>query len=483
MAMADDPRALPDIEPYRRRVAEIMHRPVLDIGDEASLPEIARRMADNGAGALLVRDAGGHHTGILTERDITRALGRHGAEALALTAGELMTRTVIAIDDGAFLFRAIGRMRRLNLRHLPVTDASGQFCGMLSARALLRLRALDSALIADELDTAQTAAELAHARSALPHLAASLMDEGVAAPEIAGVISGIYNDITARAAAIVEADMTAAGNPAPAPWCMLVLGSGGRGESLLKPDQDNAIVHAGSTADDPWYADAGSRIADLLDAAGIPYCKGGVMAKNAIWRGNQAEWRARVAEWIRKSSPTALLNVDIFYDLKPVYGALRLGDGLRSEALAAARGAPLFLRLLAEQTAQLHPAIGWFGRLKADAAGRIDLKLGGLLPLVSAARLMALKLGHRATSTAERLQAAGAAGMVGGRDLEGLLDARMLLLKLILRQQIADLAAGRDPGSRIDPDVLRPRDRDRLKAALHHIELLPDMVQAAITRG
>lgn len=475
--------ALPDLEPYRRRVSAVMRQPVNDIDGGATLAEIARHMAENAHGGLLVRDRFGRHVGILTERDVTRALGRRGAEALQLTAEDLMTRDIVAIHESAFVFRAIGRMRRLNLRYLPVTDNAGRFVGILTARSLLRLRAQDSQLIADELDVAQTAEELGLARTALPQLASTLLAEGSDAPAVAAVISGIYADITARAAAIVEAEFDRAGEPAPAPWCMLILGSGGRGESLLKPDQDNAIIHAGSSEDDGWYARAGERIAALLDSAGVPYCKGGVMAKNTAWRGAQGQWRARVTEWIGRHTPEALLNVDIFYDLQPVYGALRLGEALRFEALAAARSSPVFLRLLAEQTAQLHPALNFLGRLKTDDDGRVDLKLGGLLPLVSAARLMALKLGIPATSTAERLKAVGAAGLIGKDDITGLTRAHALLLETILRQQIADLAAERPPGSRVDPKAMSAAQRSRLKAALKHVALLPDMVQDVLTSG
>ncbi|MFN3398993.1 MAG: DUF294 nucleotidyltransferase-like domain-containing protein [Ferrovibrio sp.] len=472
---------LPDLEPYRRRVSAVMHEAVSDIAETAPLVEIARRMGDNSHGGFLVCNRFGQHVGILTERDVLRALGREDAAALRLTAADLMTREIVAIHESAFVFRAIGRMRRLNLRYLPVTDNAGRFIGMLTARALLRLRAQDSQLIADELDIARTAEELGHARTALPQLAATLLAEGSDAPSVAAVISGIYADITARAAAIVEAEFNAAGDPAPAPWCMLILGSGGRGESLLKPDQDNAIIHAGSSEDDGWYARIAERINALLDAAGVPFCKGGVMAKNTAWRGAQGQWRARVTEWIGRHTPEALLNIDIFFDLQPVYGALRLGEALRFEALAAARSSPVFLRQLAEQTAQLHPALGFFGRLKTDDDGRIDLKLGGLLPVVSAARLMALKLGVAATGTVERLQAVGAAGLIGESDIAGLTAAHALLLELILRQQIADLEAGQPPGSRIDPSRLTALQHSRLKAALKHVALLPEMVQDVLT--
>lgn len=94
---------------------------------------------------------------------------------------------------------------------------------------------------------------------------------------------------------------------------------------------------------------------------------------------------------------------------------------------------------------------------------------------------MALKLGSPTTSSGDRLRAAGEAGLLGEEDLGRLLEAQELILELVLRQQIADLAAGRDPGSRVDPDGLSRRNREGLKAALKHLDLLPDMVQAVLT--
>jgi CBS domain-containing protein len=472
---SDDSRRLPDLMPYRRRLAEVMRQPVSSIDADCPLAQAAQAMTAENIGVLLVR----RHdqvVGILTERDLTRALAQHGAASAAMRAEAVMTPHIISLPQDTLLFRAIGRMRRFNLRHLPVTDGRGAYIGMVSARALLRQRATEAQSVADAIEAATTAAELNAARASLPALCRTLLEEKLEPVEIAAVISGIYADITARAAALVEQLL----EPAPAPWCLLMLGSGGRGESLLVPDQDNAIIHAGSSEDDGWYARAGTQLSDLLNAAGIPYCKGGVMAMNTAWRGAQGQWRARVTEWVRRHSAEALLNVDIFFDLQPIHGERRLGENLRREALAAARASPLFLRLLAEQAAQIHPAIGLFGRLR-EKEGLIDLKLGGLLPLVSAARCMALKLGLTETSTQARLRAAAARGLIEADDLDGLLQAHDLILRLLLRQQLAALAAGTPPGSRLPLDALPRQDRTRLKAALRHLELLPDMVQNVLT--
>jgi len=103
----------------------------------------------------------------------------------------------------------------------------------------------------------------------------------------------------------------------PCRYAVLVLGSGGRGQSLLAADQDNAIVFERGEpegAEDKWFAELGERIATTLDEASIPLCKGGIMAKSADWRGNAELWRERIADWVRRASPADLLNVDIVFE-------------------------------------------------------------------------------------------------------------------------------------------------------------------------
>jgi signal-transduction protein with cAMP-binding, CBS, and nucleotidyltransferase domain len=106
----------------------------------------------------------------------------------------------------------------------------------------------------------------------------------------------------------------------------------GSGAASFAADQDNAIAHAGTAADDPWFAELGKRVADTLDAAGIPYCKGGVMAAKPTWRRNLDGWRAQVAAWIRNPAGENLLSVDIFYDFRRACGDPGLADALRAAA-------------------------------------------------------------------------------------------------------------------------------------------------------
>ncbi|WP_119420121.1 putative nucleotidyltransferase substrate binding domain-containing protein [Desertibaculum subflavum] len=465
-----------DAFPYRHRLAEVMVTP-LCAPPGLSLGDAARLMLERGTGSLLVEAPGGQVLGIVTEHDAMKALARHPGDPSQLTIREVMSAPIATMSGESFVYRALGRMGRLGYRHLGVTDAAGRIVGIVSARLILRRRVGGGLTLGDAIDAAADGAALAAARAELPELAQRLLDEGLQATEVAALLSATLCDITARAAQLAAAETERERGPAPAPWCVLVLGSGGRGESLLSADQDNAIIHA--AGDDGWYAAVGQRMADLLDQAGIPYCKGGVMAARPGWRGDPVAWRTRVAEWLRRAQGEALLDVDIFFDFRAVSGERALAASLRADALAAAKGAPAFLRQLAEQASSHGAALSLLGRFRLQD-GRVDLKAGGLLPLVGAARVLALANGIGETETAARLRAAADRGKLSGEDLERLLEARAVLTETMLRQQLADIAAGRAPSSKIDPRALSRTERTRLKEALGAIRLIPDIVRGAL---
>ena len=467
---------------YLRRLDEVMHAPVRSIPAGGTLREAARIMTAERVGALLVTGDEPRPAGIVTERDLLRASTDRGIDPDSTPVSSVMSAPVRTMPGGEMIYRALGRMDRLGVRHLCVVDGAGTAIGMVSQRDLLRHRASAAAELGDAVACADDAAALAAAHSRLPEVAAGLVAEGLAGDAAARIVSNEIRALTGRAAAIAVNRLEREGfGPPPAPWCVLVLGSGGRGESLLSADQDNALVHAGSDDDDEWFAALGAHLSDLLDEAGVRRCQGGIMASNPEWRGGMEAWRARVAGWLRRSTPDDLLHVDIFYDLAPVAGAAELGRDLHAVAVDAARRSPAFLALLAESVAAMSPPVGLFGRLRATD-GRVELKMGGLLPLVGAARTLALRIGSQARSTPERIQDASVAGRMSSSDGETLVRIHRTLLTLILEQQLEDLAAGVPPGSRIEVRRLSRTARRSLARDLHVLDDTLRVLRSSIAR-
>ena len=343
---------------YRHRVSEVMTAPVVTLQPDASLEAAIRLMRESRISALIALDERTAPSGILTERDVLTAIARDGTAALARPIGDLMSRPVVAVPPEAFLHVALARMERHGFRHLAVTEsASGRLLGILSARALLKQRAAAALALGDDIAAAADGAALAAAYRRLPQLARGLLAEGMGASEVAQVISDALGDMTARASVLGAAAMEAEGRGrAPAPWAFLVLGSAGRGESLLAADQDNALVHGGSEDLDPWFAELGARSADLLNGAGLVYCPGGMVAKNPGCRHSLEGWKSEIDRWVDERQPIDLLNADIFYDFRPVQGDRALAEELRSYALDAAR-APAFLMRLAHMMDASSPAL------------------------------------------------------------------------------------------------------------------------------
>ncbi len=481
-----------DTYPYRHRVREVMSSPPKIIGADRTLADALSELIRNRISSVFVAQPGLAHerlpasaAGIVTERDILRALAIEGEGALKLALEQFVSKPLAVIAADAYVYRAIGRMSRLKIRHLGVVDKSGNLVGALSARDLLRLRAGEAVSLGDEIDEARDVPELGLAWSKLRDVAASLLAENVPVRDIAAIISRELGALTRQATLIAERRMRDAGlGKPPCGYAMTVLGSGGRGESLLAMDQDNALVFEHGDPggkEDAWFATLGQHVADILNEVGVPYCKGGVMASNAAWRGSVATWHERIADWIGRSRPADLLAVDIFFDMRGVHGNLALADALWRHAFAAANGKVEFAKLLAEASGHVEKALGFFGGFRTEH-GRIDLKRAGLFGIVSTATVLAIRHHIVERATPARLLGLRALGLGGDRDIDGLIDAQATFLEFILSQQLEDIHEGRAPTNTVAVKRLSARERERLQSALQAVRHLDEFTRQMLFR-
>lgn len=464
---------------FRHRVGDLMSSPPVEIGGEVSVRDAIRKMSEAGVGSLFVQGLNGKSSGILTERDVFRALVRDDSAALDASVDPIASRPLVTVADSEFVYRALALMSSHGFRHLGVVDDDGTLIGALSVRDLLRQRAGDAVALGSSIESAASAEELGRIWLNLPKVARALDLEDVDARDTAAVISRELRAMTRRACEIAQAELEADGaGPPPANYALFVLGSGGRGESLLAMDQDNAIVYQGSQDDqatDAWFERLGRRIAEILDGAGVAYCKGGVMASNAAWRMSVARWKETTRSWISRTRPDDILACDIFFDAVAVRGDTHLFDEIWSHAAALAGQSRPFLNLLALKTNSVPSAFGWFGRTKLDH-GRIDLKRYGLLPIFSAARVVALAQGISARSTRDRLTSAAQLDVVPETAIDDLLACHRIFVELILRQQLRDLLAGIQLSNTVAPAELTTYESQQLSWALHRVPRITDLL-------
>lgn len=204
------------------------------------------------------------------------------------------------------------------------------------------------------------------------------------------------------------------------------------------------------------------------------------MAMHAKWRRSLEGWKQEANRWVRSADGAELLNVDIFLDFKPVYGDFSLAENLGAHIREKIASSPQFLRALAASVGDHQPALGFLGRFRTKE-GRIEAKMAGLMPLVGAARLLALKHRIASPSTRERLEALGNGKHLPGADVRTLISGHELMVRALMRQQIADMEAGIKPTGRLDPRKLSPTERGSLRSAFRAIKALHWVLENALS--
>ena len=127
-------------------------RDVLAISPGATLAEAARVLTKHRIGALIVRDEDGGLSGIISERDVVRAVAEEGASALAFTVDSRMTRDVATCAQTDTIEEIMETMTRCRFRHLPVVEEDS-VVGIISIGDVVKMR------IAEALREAQALKE------------------------------------------------------------------------------------------------------------------------------------------------------------------------------------------------------------------------------------------------------------------------------------------------------------------------------------
>ena len=472
-----------DPYPYRHRIRELMLKRPEILPKSTKVQAAAAIMQKRGLDCVFIGTGPGRVEGIVSERDLVRTMAltnKKAGHARALPIGDIMSSPVLTVGEDDFMHVALGRISRHDVRHLGVLAGDGKLVGWVSARELVRQRVTGAMVIGDQLGGAKTPGEMAEALKALPTLAESLMADGVEGHLIASVVSGEYRSALARAAELAEAKMK---SRPPRPYALLVLGSAGRGESMLAADQDHAIVYADKGSGDAkaaqaWFEALGGHVSDILNEAGIPYCEGGVMSRNAKWCRPLSAWRKAIDKWVREASPEDLLSVDIFFDALPVHGDMDLAAELRRAMAAKSTRNPDFLKLLAGDAAVAGTGTTLLGGLRTED-GRFDMKKHVLLPLVQTLRVLSISRGSVYRNSALRAEALREDASIPPE--VALLSADIhFAIKLVLRQQIRDISAGLPPVSKVEAGEIAKDELRVLKSILGRVGRLELVLQDSL---
>ncbi|AGI25341.1 hypothetical protein H681_17365 [Pseudomonas sp. ATCC 13867] len=438
------------------RIAREHLLPAIEVEPALPLGDAARLQLSRGADALLVREDGA--LGIVTRTDLMVAHFRDGRSETE-PIGPLAHRPLASVELGDFLFDAMILMTRQRIERVAVCEA-GRVVGLLHLTQVLSLFSTHSHVLALRIARADSETELRAAAETLHTLIATLAGNGIRLRFIMQLVSALNEQLLER---LFELQIPPA---LRGRCCLMVMGSEGRAEQLLKTDQDNALILA-----DDLPVEQGLQLMQRFSAAllafGYPPCPGGVMASRPEWCKPLSEWQRELRELPLQGRPEQLMRLSILTDAWPVAGNLRLFEGLRGSLNALAGDDSRWLSDLALPALQFDTPLTFLGQLKTQDA-RLDIKRGGIFPIVHGARSLALREGLEERGTLARLSALKALGVLEASLADNLVESFELFLQLRLRQQLDGERDGRQQG--LDVSRLSRHERDLLRYGLHVVK-------------
>lgn len=251
--------------------------------------------------------------------------------------------------------------------------------------------------VAARVDAASTIQELKDICDFIPAQANSLLESSQPVQTIAAQISAINKTVLRRLY-----DMVMPGGLRDHA-CLVVMGSDGRGEQILRADQDNALILR-EGADRELALKVAQDIDDILRVFGFPPCPGGMMLSNPEWTQTLIAYEDDFFRWARAPSENGHLRLAAFADARAIAGDLRLLDEARTSLFRTLSNRPGFYAHFAHAIQSFDIPLGWFGRIVSEK-GMIDIKKGGIFPIVHGVRSLALERQIKETNSFERLSA------------------------------------------------------------------------------
>lgn len=450
--------------------------PVL-IESTATITEAARTMVEKNVSSILVTD-NKRLSGILTDKDLrVRVVAAERDSSHPVTA--VMTADPLTLTPDALAFEAMLVMAEHNIHHLPVCDHA-DILGVVTSGDISRLLQVNPVFLTAELSR-RSRAELKDTYHRAGDAVARLIDRGASFNETSKVLTTVADALVRRLIELFEED----NGPSPVDYCFVVVGSQGRVEMGPASDQDNALILA-DDYDEEVHGDYIERLATFvcqgLADAGQALCPGEMMAMNPQWRMTKSAWLDTFWRWITAPEPDALLNTQIYFDMRGVAGNLEMAEEVHAEAVARAQGSQRLHAHLAALAARRDPPLGFFRGFVVERGGEyaktLDVKKGGTAGLVQMARLYAIKAGLTVVGTRDRFRQAAGLSLTQ-QAADNLIDVFDYLSNLTLKHQSQQLKLGKEANYHIDPEQLNALNRHNLRDSFQILKKMQNALATA----
>ncbi len=442
-----------------------LQKPLM-VEDTKTIFHTVEAMKKSKASSIIVKGADGK-LGIVTDTDFREKiiLNRIDFDSpiSIITSWGLKT-----VNQNEFLFNAQIEMNKFGVKRLVVVDDENNITGVLDLISLTSFFASHTYSVILELDNTQNVEELKLASEKFVRVIRILHAKGVKVRYIAKIISQLNNKLFKRLFELIapeELKTSAA---------LIIMGSEGREEQILRTDQDNALILSNDckVSKEVIFEFTQNFTNHLIDC-GYPRCTGNIMVSNPFWVKTQSEFEETIFDWINTPSEENHMNLAIFYDAFAVAGDKYLLVNLKQYLFIKATDSSVFHSFFAKPVLNFTTPLGMFANFivdKREHKDELDIKKGGIFPIVHGIRALSLEHKIRKTNTIHRIKELQSMDVIDMEFSLELIETFNLLLTLRLKFRLKKIDAKEPLDNYINPNMLNSLEKDLLRDGLKIVE-------------
>ena len=453
------------------RVDEAFLRPAHFVPAQATVLDVVRVFSEHRISSVLVQREPGTSgndspkqatseqlTGMFSSNDLQRAILSSPDQFQNLKVVDFARFNLVSVKPSSLVGDALSMMLKHRIHRLVVQDEQ-KIHGVLESLDLFSFLSNHSYLISTLIEEAKDLDTLKRAAQKISIMMGTLYKSGSKIHLICGLVQELNARLIERAwTLLAPADLIANS-------CLFVMGSEGRGEQLLKTDQDNGLILRDGYSPPSDLQAITEQLSNALIEFGYPPCPGHIMLSNPEWRMSASEFSKKIREWFIMPNPARLMNLAIFMDADAVCGDAGLLMQVRRSQMQFTTDNDAMLSRFASASNAFGSDSGWWNKILGMGAKSesFSIKREAIFPLVHGVRSLALKHSVYQTGTVARIEELVLGGHLSSKMGLDLTQSLHLLIELRFKSGLKELESAQPVSGRVDLDALSTLERDLLK--------------------
>ncbi|MGJ0356532.1 putative nucleotidyltransferase substrate binding domain-containing protein [Aliarcobacter cryaerophilus] len=446
-----------------------VHKAVI-VDTNKTIYEAAKIIKQEKIPTLLLKDEDGEMY-IVTDSDFRQKviLNRMDYDDLVV---KIASKGLIYINEDDFLFNAQLQMAKHGLKRVVVKNDHDEIVGILDQISLSSFFATNTFAVSNQIINAETLEELKEASHSFIKIIKSLNAKGVKIEFISKLINQLNKKLLDKLYKIL-APKELIGKS-----CLVVMGSEGRAEQILRTDQDNALI----ISDDCSISEEKLRefthlFTETLVDFGFPRCEGNIMVSNPYWCRKQSDFKELIYEWVNSPSGDNFMNIAIFYDALCVSGDIEIIKELKNYLFKISSNSQSFYTNFARVINSFDVPLGFFDGFVFNSKDEkhkdeIDIKRGGIFIIVQGIRSLSIQNRVLNTNTIKRINSLKELKVLDDESAKELIMAFNILNSLKLKASLEKLDKKEKIDNFVNPNRLTIMEKDLLKESFKIVNKL-----------